>query len=260
MKSEPGYWILRREHHLLICGGENRGSMFPFGSAADFGQPDNALSVGEWLGQPCYAAEFGEFPHPLLTESIPLRVVFEIGGDEAFALAGRAVQLLDWQKHHRYCGQCGTPTEQLAGEHAMRCPGCGLLVYPRISPAVMVLVRDGERLLLARSPRFKPGVYSALAGFVEPGETLAQCAAREVREEVGVEIANLRYFDSQPWPFPNSLMVAFFADYAGGEIRPDPSEIEAADWFLPDALPLLPDAISISRRLIEAACRQANNT
>ena len=117
----------------------------------------------------------------------------------------------------------------------------------------MVLVRDGERLLLARSHRFKPGVYSALAGFLEPGETLEQCAAREVREEVGVEIANLRYFASQPWPFPNSLMVAFFADYAGGEIRPDPNEIEAADWFTRDQLPLLPDPISISRRLIEAA-------
>ena len=137
----------------------------------------------------------------------------------------------------------------------MRCPACGLLAYPRLSPAIMVLVRDGERLLLARSPRFKPGVYSALAGFVEPGETLEQCAVREVREEVGIEIANLRYFASQPWPFPNSLMIAFFADYAGGDLRLDPTEIEAAEWFTPDRLPLLPEPISISRRLIDAACQ-----
>ena len=138
-------------------------------------------------------------------------------------------------------------------ELAMLCPACGLLAYPRISPAVMVLVRDGDQLLLGRSPHFKPGVFSALAGFVEPGETLEECAAREVREEVGVDIANLRYFQSQPWPFPNSLMVAFFADYAGGTITPDPNEIEEAGWFALDALPILPEPISIARRLIDAA-------
>ena len=139
-------------------------------------------------------------------------------------------------------------------EFAMECPSCGLLAYPRISPAVMVLVRRGNELLLARSPHFRPGVFSALAGFVEAGETLEQCAVREVREEVGVEITNLRYFQSQPWPFPDSLMLAFFADYAGGEIVPDPSEIEAAGWFSIDALPVLPDPVSIARRLIDAAC------
>ncbi|HEX6734604.1 MAG TPA: NAD(+) diphosphatase, partial [Azonexus sp.] len=187
------------------------------------------------------------------SEPTPLRAVFALAGAEAFALAGRAVPLLDWQANHRFCGRCGTPTVRVDNEVAMRCPACGLLAYPRIAPAVMVLVRDGRRLLLARSPHFKPGVFSALAGFVEPGETLEQCVIREVREEVGVEIANLRYFASQPWPFPNSLMVAFFADYAGGAIVPQPGEIEAADWFLPEALPLLPDPVSISRRLIEAA-------
>jgi NAD+ diphosphatase len=182
-----------------------------------------------------------------------LRAIFHLAGVEIFALAGRATQLLDWQKNHRFCGQCGTPTIKKADELSMQCPSCGLLAYPRISPAVMVLVRDGDKLLLARSPHFKPGVYSALAGFVEPGETLEECAKREVREEVGIEIANLRYFHSQPWPFPNSLMVAFFADYAGGSLKPDPNEIEAADWFSPDALPVLPEPISISRRLIDAA-------
>jgi NAD+ diphosphatase len=117
----------------------------------------------------------------------------------------------------------------------------------------MVLVRRGQDLLLARSPHFKPGVFSALAGFVEAGETLEQCAKREVREEVGIEIERLRYFSSQSWPFPNSLMIAFFAEYASGDITPDPSEIEAADWFSIDALPQLPDPVSIARRLIEGA-------
>ncbi len=251
--SQAVYWILRCEHRLLTLSGEPGDAVFPLLGAADLGHPADALYVGDWDGVPCHAVDVATFPEIAGGEPTPLRAIFAQAGPEAFALAGRATQLLDWQATHRYCGRCATPTERQPGEAAMRCPACGLLAYPRIAPAVMVLVRDGERLLLARSPHFKPGVYSALAGFVEPGETLEQCAAREVREEVGLEIANLRYFDSQPWPFPHSLMVAFFADYAGGDIVPDSSEIEAADWFTADALPLLPDPVSISRRLIDAA-------
>ncbi len=252
--SQAAYWILRCEHRLLTISGA--GSVFPAGQAADFGHPKNALQVGELNGRPCHAADVAQFPAIPGGEATPLRAIFQLAGPDTFALAGRATQLLDWQANHRYCGKCGTPTAIKEGEMAMHCPACGLLAYPRISPAVMVLVRDGDKLLLGRSPHFKPGVFSALAGFVEAGETLEQCAAREVREEVGIEIANLRYFQSQPWPFPNSLMVAFFADYAGGTITPDPNEIEAADWFTPDALPILPEPISISRRLIEAALRE----
>lgn len=252
--TEDVHWILRSENRLLIVVEPDAPSPFPAGWHPDSGQPADALMIGEWQGRPCYAADVARFPEVPGAEPTPLRALFAIAGDEAFAFAGRAVQLLDWQAQHRFCGRCGTPTERMAGEHAMGCPNCRLVVYPRISPAIMVLVRDGDRLLLARSPRFKPGVFSALAGFVEAGETLEECAVREVREEVGIEIANLRYFGSQAWPFPNSLMVAFFADHAGGRITPDPAEIEAADWFPIDALPLLPDPVSISRKLIEAAC------
>ena len=251
--SDPAYWILRCQNRLLTFGGCGQASPFPLGLAADFGHPESALLVGNLHGKPCYTADIEELPDGFSGELTYLRAIFQLAGAEIFALAGRATQLLDWQNQHRFCGKCATPTVKKAGELVMQCPACGLLAYPRISPAVMVLVRDGEKLLLARSPNFKPGVFSALAGFVEPGETLEECAVREVREEVGVEITNLRYFHSQPWPFPNSLMVAFFADYAGGTITPDPNEIEAADWFAPDALPLLPEAISISRRLIDAA-------
>lgn len=251
--TEPAYWILRCQHRFLTIDESGRPSPFPFGLAADFGHPENALLVGDLYGKPCYSAEIAEQPEEFSGQLTPLRAIFQLAGAEVFALAGRATQLLDWQSQHRFCGKCATPTVKKAGELVMQCPACGLLAYPRISPAVMVLVRDGEKLLLARSPHFKPGVFSALAGFVEPGETLEECAVREAREEVGVEITNLRYFHSQTWPFPNSLMVAFFADYAGGEITPDPNEIEAAAWFSPDALPILPEPISISRRLIDAA-------
>lgn len=250
--SDLHHWILRCENRLLVSGSGGV-TPFPQGAASDFAITGEVQPIGEWQGMAVYAAEVTVFPEIAGGEIVPLRAVFELAGAEAFALAGRAVQLLDWQAQHRYCGRCGTPTLRKSGENAMHCPQCGLLAYPRLSPAVMVLVRDGDRLLLARSHRFKPGVFSALAGFVEPGETLEQCAAREVREEVGIEIANLRYFGSQPWPFPNSLMVAFFADYAGGVITPDPAEIEAADWFPLTDLPLLPEPISISRQLIEAA-------
>ena len=253
MNKQSCYWILRFDNRLLTTTGNSHGAIFPLGPASAYGHPRNALLVGQFQGVSCYAADVEVPSEVTFGEAMSLRSIFEIGGAEAFALAGRATQLLDWQNNHQYCGKCGSGTIMKPDEHAMLCPACGLIVYPRISPAVMVLVRDGNRLLLARSPRFKPGVFSALAGFVEAGETLEECAAREVREEVGVEITNLRYFHSQPWPFPNSLMVAFFADYAGGEVTPDANEIESAGWFALDALPLLPDPVSIARQLIDAA-------
>jgi NAD+ diphosphatase len=184
-----------------------------------------------------------------------VRALFSLIDAEAISLATRATLLLDWQKNHRYCGRCGTPTSRKTVEFSTFCPSCGLVTYPRISPAVMVLIRRGDELLLARSHRFRPGVFSALAGFVEAGETLEHCAAREVREEVGIEITNLRYFGSQSWPFPDSLMVAFFADYAGGTIDPDPNEIEAAAWFPRDSLPALPEPMSLAWQMIAAACK-----
>ncbi len=253
--NELSYWLLRCENSLITLVGTAGGEIFPHGLAADLGKPGQALLVGQWQGVPCYAAETDRLPETIPCELTPLRRIFNLAGAEAFALAGRAMQLLDWQRNHRYCGCCSIATERKPEEFAMVCPGCGLHYYPRLSPAVMVLVIRDNQLLLARSPHFVPGIYSALAGFVEAGETLEQCAAREVREEVGVEITNLRYFHSQSWPFPNSLMLAFFADYAGGTLRLDPTEIEAADWFPLDALPQLPGQLSIARRLIDEGCR-----
>jgi NAD+ diphosphatase len=163
-----------------------------------------------------------------------------------------ALAKFDWDRTHLYCGRCGTPTELKPSERARQCPNCGQVHYPRIAPAVMALVQRGDQLLLARSPHFVPGMYSALAGFVEPGESLEHCLVREVKEEVGIKVGNLRYFSSQPWPFPHSLMIAFNCDWVEGEITPDPSEIEAAGWFDLERLPVLPNKISIARRLIDS--------
>jgi NAD+ diphosphatase len=172
-------------------------------------------------------------------------------GEELFWIAGRANHLMDWERSHRFCGQCGHPTENKSDERAKRCPACGRVNYPRVSPAVIVAVINGDRILLARNKRFRGPFYSVLAGFVEPGETLEQCVEREIHEEVGLSVKNIRYFGSQPWPFPNSLMVGFIADYAGGSIIVDNSELMEAGWFSADSLPNLPSKISIARRLID---------
>ncbi len=252
--NESGYWLLRYGNQLLVPVDTAAGDIFLRGRASDFGSPEGRLLVGEWRGVPCYAAELEVFPGNIPGELMPARSLFNLGGTETVTLVARAIQLLDWRENHRFCGRCGATTTMRGPAFSMSCPVCDLVVYPRISPVVMVLISRGDQLLLARSPRFKPGVFSALAGFVEAGETLEQCAKREVREEVGIEISNLRYFKSQPWPFPDSLMMAFFADYAGGTITPEPSEIEAAGWFSCDALPALPETVTIARQLIEAAC------
>ena len=250
------YWIVRYQKQILIDISSPQGPDFLLQTEFLTCNHTPPIWVGQWQGAPCYTTDIDRLPEHLSAELISLRQLYSVAGPQAFALAGRATQLIDWQSTHRFCGRCGTPTEIAAHEHAMRCHQCGLTAYPRITPAIMVLVRRGTQLLLARSPHFKPGVFSALAGFVEPGETLEDCIHREVMEEVGVEIRNLRYFDSQSWPFPNSLMVAFLADHAYGDIRIDPHEIEAADWFDLDNLPRLPDRVSIARRLIEGAIRE----
>ena len=167
-------------------------------------------------------------------------------------LLAHATGLLNWHRRHRFCANCGHATDVAEAGYVRVCPNCGAQHHPRTDPVVITLVLDDDRVLLGRNANWPENRYSALAGFVEPGEMLEDTVIRETREEVGVEIANIRYFGSQPWPFPHSLMVAFTAEYAGGELRPDGVEIEEAHWFDPENLPKLPGSISISRRLIEA--------
>jgi NAD+ diphosphatase len=185
-----------------------------------------------------------------------LRTLYASLGDSWFQLAGRAVQIMEWDRTHQFCGRCGAPMEIVPNERAKRCTRCGLSNYPRLSPAIIIAVTrevEGEkRILLARNHRFPAGRYSVLAGFVEPGESLEECAAREVLEELGIEIDTIRYFGSQPWPFPNSLMLGFTAAYAGGDFHLEDAEIAEAGWFSAGNLPNLPQKPSIARRLIDA--------
>jgi len=189
-----------------------------------------------------------------------LRPLFFAMPEALVALAGRAFQVIEWDRTHRYCGICGTATRDKPGERARECPSCGHVAYPRVSPAMMVLVTRGREMLLARANRFPAGMFSALAGFVEPGETIEDCIRREVREEVGIEVRDPVYFGSQSWAFPHSLMIAFTAEYAGGELRPDETEIAEARWFTPETLPDRPMSISIARRLIDATAQRLRET
>lgn len=210
--------------------------------------------LGELAGEHCFSAEVEpgtDAPQGWAWQN--LRMLYGVLDDPLFALGGRALQLIDWDRTHQFCGACATPTRARTEERSRQCPACGLVAYPRVAPAVMCLARRGSQLLLARAPRFPRGMYSALAGFVEPGETLEQCVEREVQEEVGLRIRNLRYFGSQPWPFPHSLMIAYHAEFESGEISVDGVEIEAANWFDIGELPRLPARISIARRLIDSA-------
>jgi NAD+ diphosphatase len=219
------------------------------------------LYLGRLGGCDCWAAELAkeaEAPAGMSWEG--LRTLFSVLDDAQFALAGRALQLVDWDRTHQYCGRCGTPTAAKPDERVRVCPSCKLSAYPRVAPAVMALIHrrnaGKDELLLARSPHFPPGMYSALAGFVEPGESLEQCVAREVAEEVGVRMKSLRYFASQPWPFPHSLMIAFVCEWLDGELQPQDAEIEDAKWFDVLQLPKLPSRISIARRLIDSVCQE----
>lgn len=223
----------------------------PFAPLRTAAQPGPVLSrhyLGRLDGRDCWAvilegagADWRE---------VPLRAAMMGLPEPLMQLAGRAAQVLEWDRAHRYCGVCGTPTEPHPRERGRICPNCRHVAYPRHSPAMMALVWRGHELLLARSPHFAPGMYSALAGFVEPGESLESCVHREVKEEVGVEVRALRYYGSQSWPFPHSLMVAYTAEWAGGEIVCQPDEIEAAAWFPIDALPTIPPRFSIAGHLI----------
>lgn len=246
-----GWLFVIREGKVLVRPGDS--PEFPGLDVHRESTGEPWLYLGRLRGRSCWAVRLDSGASvPSGLEFHGLRSLFSNVPDDLLAVAGRAVQVAEWDETHRFCGRCGTAMFTRDNERAKECPACGHVCYPRVAPAMMVLVTRGRSLLLARAPRFTAPMFSALAGFVEAGESIEDCIRREVREEVGIEIRNPRYFASQPWPFPHSLMIAFTAEYAGGELVLDPNEIAEAHWYDPDDLPPLPGRISIARRLIDA--------
>ena len=243
--------VVVREGHVLVLD-EHPDDIAPRAARQVLGTLDGAA---------CFAIDLDGEGHlevlveDLLDGLVPLMGLYGRVDDVRWTLAGRAVQLVEWDRTTRFCGRCGTQTEPAPGERARRCPACGLLAFPRLAPAVITLIErgagPGNEALLARGRAFPVPMYSCIAGFVEAGETMEQAVHREVAEEVGVAIADVRYVASQPWPFPHSLMVGFEATWAGGDIVIDDAEIVDAQWFRRHALPMIPPGMSIARTLID---------
>jgi NAD+ diphosphatase len=208
--------------------------------------------LGHLSGRHCFSAEL---PRDASTEEgfrfADLRTLFSSLDDMMHALAGRAVQIVEWDRTHQFCGVCAEPTELSENDRSRSCPKCRIPTYPRLAPAMIVAVEKGNQILLARSPHFPAGIMSVLAGFVEPGESAEEAVLREVFEETAIHVKDVHYFASQAWPFPNSLMLGFRATYDSGEIAIDGEEIVEAGWFAADAMPTaFPGNVSISQWLI----------
>lgn len=215
----------------------------------------NIVHLGLWQGESCFAIEFTDDAQWNEEQNnfdlVGLRSQLHVLDLESFALAGRALQLLHWRSYHRYCGSCGAPTQALNSERVLQCLQCEALYYPKISPCVIGIVVRGEQCLLARNARFPEGMFSAIAGFIEAGETAEAALRREIKEEVNLVVDKLDYIGSQSWPFPSQLMLGFVAEYHSGEIEVDGDEIVEAGWFSAENLPHVPPPQTISGSLIQ---------
>ena len=236
-----GVWFCVRDGAVVVVEGG-----VPCGGARHF--------LGVLDGRPCWGVDVDGDGD--VDGFLDLRALHGRLGESRWAVAGRAVQLVAWDRDHRFCGRCGTSTDRVDGERARRCPACGLLAFPRLAPAVIVLVERGDECLLGRNARFPSGMWSTLAGFVEPGETVEHAVRREVLEESGVTVGPVSYFGSQPWPFPHSLMLGFVGTWEEGEPVADGVELVEADFFRFDELPDLPPKMSIARSLIDDFVRR----
>jgi NAD+ diphosphatase len=249
-----GEWIIIQDQRLIVLA-DGEGFRLPAGAAPT--AFDGLLGEPFWLGRrrgtECWVAALprdASIPEEFRAETLVPMQGARLS-DDLLSLGGMAMQALWWESTSSYCPRCGERMERLAGEWGKRCPRCRYEHYPHLHPAVIVLVRDGDRCLLARKAGWAPNRYALVAGFVDNGESLEGAVAREVKEEVGLDVTDIRYVGSQNWPFPSQLMVGFVATYAGGDVRIDQDELEDARWFPRGALPDLPSRHSISRFIID---------
>jgi len=256
LQQRQSCWFVFQNNNLLLLKNNNA---LPSDTAYASMMPhfSRRFNLG-WLNNIEYhCAEIGhKMSVPDAMHAIPLRQALSLFSNDGYGLAVKAWSVINWDKNHQFCSRCGCVTALGHGMHQAKafervCTSCGLSFFPRISPSIIVLIKRDDQLLMARSPHFPAGVYGLIAGFVDVGESIEEAVHREVIEEVGLQIKNLLYYGSQPWPFPDSLMLAFTADYASGEIVMDRDEIEDAGWYRHDNLPGLPSvALSIAMKLI----------
>ncbi len=251
--QEPAWWFIFQKDKMLVHVTGNSAQIPQIPNPGSLRMtPIRTQYLGALDGVHCYAAGIdGEDAVYEGMTPLSLRALFGVVPDDLLKVAMRASLIIYWDRTHQFCGRCGQPTQLSTIERAKVCPKCNFISYPRISPAVIVAIIKERQILLAHSNRFPQAFYSVIAGFVEPGETFEECIIREVKEEVGVDVKNIKYFASQPWPFPDSLMIGFTAEYAGGEIRVDGEEVSDAGWFSAESLPEIPGKISIARKLID---------
>jgi NAD+ diphosphatase len=251
---------------LIFCGEkilqstENTGLMIGTWATLGFAHAyqEQIVRIGSHDDLPCFLIDMGNehIEREYLT-LISMRAFIMQNQTSFFGIASRAWQIALFMRTHRFCGQCGSAMQQIDWEMAMQCSRCQHRCYPRISPCIIVSIRHEGKILLAQGkPQRSRQMFSTLAGFVESGEKLEQAVHREVFEEVGIRVKNLRYFSSQPWPFPHSLMVGFLADFDSGEIKVDGKEILEAYWFAPDKLPNIPPKQSIAGQLIQHSLKE----
>lgn len=255
MEQERCNWFVFYKDQLLIEQTEN-GYSIPRGTEPPVAVPIGSTiqTIGEMDGLPCKTYDLhtpisgNESP---ARQMVGLRASFDNLPFEQYNKAGKAYQILNWDHNSRYCPSCGVPTTQIS-PIAKKCPQCRQEFYPRISPAIIVLIRKGDSILLVHARNFRGSFNGLVAGFLEPGETLEECVHREVMEETGLRINNLEYFGSQPWPYPSGIMIGFTADYESGEIKLQAEELNAGAFYTKDNLPEIPKKLSLARSLIDS--------
>ena len=250
-KTNEDIYFLFYKNELLVKS-ENNKAIIPAIKDLKNLELINVQYFGSINGQNCFCGELNKDAIiPNIMYFRKLKALTHLLSEEMFWIGGRAIQIVNFNNDHKYCGRCGTLTQSLNIEISKKCPKCGLVNYPRISPAIIVAVVNDGKLLLAHNNAYPKNLYSVVAGFVEVGETFEECVVREVREETGITVKNIKYFGNQPWPFPNSLMIGFTCEYESGEIQVDGEEIGHAKWYSSTELPLTPDSISIAKKLID---------